>query len=625
MPQIAVYRGKVLVKEYTLLSADIVQLGRATANDIVLADKARRVSRYHAVLVRCQDSRDQFFVRDLGSRSAIYVNGCMVRRKILDDGDAVQIGGYRIVYSTQAVPSGQAGHLRVVPANTNSTAPDGSTMEFGSLGMPPDVALSQDRRELLEQVRQRQRRALSLRSYLAGFVPALARVVHADRGFVRLLGDKSGSVDADLGVVGLGPGDEIEIHDAEFLERLAQGQPVHEDRTVLVPLLTESKMAGFIALDRYRSGTPFTLQDIDFLMLLGRTIAERLEPEAEYGNGAGAADDVIEWPAGLIGKSRAIQELAVQIQKAASNDLNVLILGETGTGKELVARAIHQASGRKGDFVARNCGQTTETLAEAAIFGYTAKSAISEADPLGRPGWFEIANSGTLFLDEIQRLTPAMQDKFLRVLQDKEVWRIGARAPVRVDVKVLAATDQDVEQARHEGTLREPFYFRFGQTIRLPPLCKRKEDIPLLTYYFLDKYARSLDSKTHSVSHRALECLLQYDWPGNVRELEHCIQNAVSDNNEVVFSWDLPSHISGTGAGATLPGKEEVPPAKSEDRVRVLTMEEIEKAKIMEVLEQAHGNITAAGDLLGYKSRQTMLNKMDKYGIPRNYGDLAMA
>jgi len=320
-------------------------------------------------------------------------------------------------------------------------------------------------------------------------------------------------------------------------------------------------------------------------------------------------------------------EISKQIEAAAGTDMNVLILGETGTGKELVARAIHrQGSHSNGPFIARNCGQTTETLAEAEIFGYAPKSGIAGANPQGAKGWFEEADGGALLLDEVHRLTPAMQDKFLRVLQDKAVSRIGRVGAVPVDVKILAATDEDLERAVQEGSIRRPFYYRFGVKIYLPPLRERRDDIPILTYYFLDRYANKLGSRTRALSHRALRELVDYDWPGNVRQLEQTTQAGVAKNQEILFSWDFQEQLGAaasraktetTGDLATRQGE----PGPATKAAGPQSMEEVEKEKIKEALEVTQGNATRAADLLGYKSRQTILNKMDRYGIPRNYAD----
>jgi transcriptional regulator with PAS, ATPase and Fis domain len=319
-----------------------------------------------------------------------------------------------------------------------------------------------------------------------------------------------------------------------------------------------------------------------------------------------------------------------QILQAARAGTNILLQGESGVGKELVALAIHEA-GRyaSGPFLARNCAAITETLAEAEIFGHAPRSGIAGADAEGAPGWFEQAMNGTLFLDEVHALTLGLQDKFLRVLQEKEVWRVRGRKPVAVNAQVIAASDHVLEDGTRGGTFRAPLFFRFGKRIQVPPLRDRVDDVPLLAFYFLDRYAHKLDSPARTFSHQALRVLESYHWPGNVRELENRIRTAVSKvrDREIVFSWDLQEMASKMHSVSVTEEEAEVidgSPQRNTSTKRdgaPRPMSTIEKEKILETLEATRGNISRAAKLLGYRSRQTMLNKMDRFEIPRSYGD----
>ena len=369
----------------------------------------------------------------------------------------------------------------------------------------------------------------------------------------------------------------------------------------------------------------FREEDSEFLQAVSKLLSLWIKTESEQTPRPANPATVTEWPMQMVGSRENLAQIRQQIAMAAATDANVMVLGETGSGKELLAKAVHElCSNRRGPCVARNCSQTTETLAEAEIFGYAAQSGISGANPKGAPGWFEIADGGTLFLDEVHRLNDAMQDKFLRVLQEKIVWRIGARSGVPVNVKVVAATDEDLENAVEEGWFRKPFYYRFGTHIHIPPLRERREDIPLLVYFFLDKYARASGSRARMLSHRALRLCLDYSWPGNIRQLEHVIRNAVAKDQEIIFSWDLPDELAPKPAQSV-----ETRPVAAAERAQTQSGEkstpkrigELEKESIKEALEATLGNVTRAARILGYKSRQTMLNKMDRYGIPRNYAD----
>jgi transcriptional regulator with PAS, ATPase and Fis domain len=270
-------------------------------------------------------------------------------------------------------------------------------------------------------------------------------------------------------------------------------------------LVLRDEAVGFFCLDRQPSANSFAPEDVEFLSLLGRLATALIgggTPGRKREQQAGDADAVLEWPMAMVGKCPKMQEVYRQIEDAATTDGNVLLIGETGTGKELVAQAIHQQSScSKGPFIQMNCGAIPETLTESEFFGYVARSGVAGADPNGAPGKFELAHGGALLLDEIEAMSLAIQAKCLRVLEEKKVWRLGARAPVSVAVKVIAATNEDLGQAVDSGRFRKDLFFRFGQQIRVPPLRERQDDIPLLAHYFLDKYARQDRKRTRGLSH----------------------------------------------------------------------------------------------------------------------------
>lgn len=497
-------------------------------------------------------------------------------------------------------------------------------MTFKTLDMVNDER-SPEKRELVDEIHRRMSRGISSESSAREIIDAILKVVKADQGFIGIFENSGSDIYREIASANLRDNDVIEVADPLFAQHLQNGEPIQESATLLIPLRLDDKPQGFICVHRRDAGCAFSASDVDYLVALGELSWLRTDEvwnETSHNNG-----EPIIWPLELIGKSDVMARLGKQIGAAASTDMNVLILGETGSGKELVANAIHRQSRKAaGPFVARNCPQTTESLAETEIFGYAPKSGIAEGNPHGTPGWFELADGGTLFLDEIHRLSGCMQDKFLRVLQDKEVRRFGSQTSTRVDVKVLAATDDDLSVAIEEGRMRRPFYHRFGMRIEVPALRHRRADIPLLAYYFLDKYARLLRSRTRVISHRGLRCLTEYDWPGNVRQLEHVIHASVAKDCEVLFSWDLQQQFENPRKRSTRENDQVElnieRPVNSATAPR--KMDEVEREQIMEALEAVHGNVTKAAQLLGYKSRQTMLNKMDRYGIPRNYADPQM-
>lgn len=243
----------------------------------------------------------------------------------------------------------------------------------------------------------------------------------------------------------------------------------------------------------------------------------------------------------IIGKSKPMQELFKVLERVARSSATVLIVGRTGTGKELVARAIHYNSPRaKGPFVDINCGALPEELLESELFGYV-RGAFTGATE-SRPGLFEVAHGGTLFLDEVEALKPELQVKLLRVLQERVIRRVGGRENIPVDVRIIAATNQDLEAAVRRGEFREDLYYRLNVvTLYLPELRERREDIPLLVEHFLQQYARENNQPVRRFSTEAMRLLMSYSWPGNVRELQNAVEYALTMSTEPVLTIrDLP-------------------------------------------------------------------------------------
>jgi two-component system, NtrC family, response regulator AtoC len=310
---------------------------------------------------------------------------------------------------------------------------------------------------------------------------------------------------------------------------------------------------------------------------------------------------------GIIGTSSGMQDVLRMISRLKDTRTAVLISGESGTGKELVARAIHfKGALAQEPFVAVDCGALVPTLMESELFGYE-KGAFTGATR-SKSGLFQAANGGTLFLDEIGELPLEMQTKLLRVLQEKEVRPVGSNDKVNVDVRVIAATNRDLESAYREGTFRKDLYFRLNVvTVHLPPLRERRSDIPMLVHHFLNRYAPA----THlQVTPAAMKSLLQYDWPGNVRELENCIARGVTlGDQEIIDVKDLPPSIR-----AEQPLGQAMTPQDAAS-LSTTALAEMEKMTILRVFEQANGDKALAGKMLGI-SRATLYRKLKRYSIP---------
>lgn len=310
---------------------------------------------------------------------------------------------------------------------------------------------------------------------------------------------------------------------------------------------------------------------------------------------------------GIVGSSAKIQDVLRMVSRLKDTRTPVLITGESGTGKELVARAIHfRGSFASRPFVAVDCGSLVPTLIESELFGYE-KGAFTGALKT-RTGLFHSADGGTIFLDEIGELPLEMQAKLLRVLQEKEVRPVGGNHPTRVDVRVIAATNRDLEKEYRSGTFRKDLYFRLNVvTIHVPPLRERRSDIPMLAHWFLDRCA---SGRSVQVTNAAMKSLLQYDWPGNVRELENCVERALAlGNQQTIDIDDLPPAIASTSPVSTATAPPEPDPSYS-----TTDLEDIERTTIERVFQQVKGDKVLAGKMLGI-SRATLYRKLKRYNI----------
>lgn len=315
----------------------------------------------------------------------------------------------------------------------------------------------------------------------------------------------------------------------------------------------------------------------------------------------------------ILGEDRSLQEITLAIQKAAPTDATVLITGESGTGKELFARAIHQLSPRKdAPFVAVNCAAIPEPLLENELFGHE-KGAFTGA--LNRKlGKFELAQGGTVFLDEIGEMTIPLQAKLLRVLQEKEFDRVGGTTPVQVDIRVLAATNRNLEQLVSEKQFREDLFFRLSVfPIHIPPLRQRKKDIPMLAEHFVEQFCRELKRGKLKLSVAATRKLMEYSWPGNVRELQNCLERAVilADGN-VIQEKDVLTQ-SGASSGSIADYLNLEGPLSE---VRKRAADEAEKQAILKAWQDSAQDLETAADELGISSKTLSTKLKDWKVIP---------
>lgn len=305
----------------------------------------------------------------------------------------------------------------------------------------------------------------------------------------------------------------------------------------------------------------------------------------------------------IIGKSSAMKSIFEKVLKVAPTDSTVLITGESGTGKELIAKAIHSYSERSNnEFVAIDCSSLVETLLESELFGHV-KGSFTGAFQT-KHGLFELANTGTFFFDEVSNLSPKIQAKLLRVIQEREFMKVGDQKKIKLDIRIISASNIDLRESIKQGSFREDLYYRLSVVpLRLPPLRKRKEDIPLLINHFLKKHSRKIKRTPPEISPEAMDILIQHNWPGNVRELEHTIERIlILEDSDIIRTRDLPSFISQRQGEFQMLSEE------------VLSLQELEKKYIRLVLRKTKGKKTEAAKLLGI-NRKTLSLKIKKYEL----------
>ena len=305
----------------------------------------------------------------------------------------------------------------------------------------------------------------------------------------------------------------------------------------------------------------------------------------------------------IIGKSRSMQSLFEKVLKVAPTDSTVLITGESGTGKELIAKAIHEYSERKNnEFVAVDCSSLVETLLESELFGHV-KGSFTGAYQT-KHGLFELANNGTFFFDEISNLSQKIQAKLLRVIQEREFMKVGDQKKIKLDIRIISASNKDLRDSIKEGTFREDLYYRLSVVpVRIPPLRNRREDIPLLIDHFLKKYSKKVKRNVPEISPEAMDILIEHNWPGNVRELEHTIERIlILEEGDIIRTRDLPSFISQGQVDFQMFTEE------------ILSLEELEKKYIRFIIKKTKGRKTEAAKLLGI-NRKTLGLKIKKYEL----------
>ncbi len=590
-------------------------IGRNPSNRLAVNDPS--LSRQHCVVAK---RGDQFEIRDLDSRNGCFVNGVPVHERLLTDGDEIQIGNSLFLFLSEDVPTAAMPAVRLDERSmlTGSTvilrSEDSRYLQPEKVATAPLPALrvARDLKALLKistAINSVRKLEMLERQLMEGIFD----VVPAARCAILLIGDNPDefnsvfSWDRASGPIAPFPvsgtvvrkvlQERVGVLSTDVMEDVALGTSksllAAETRSLLaVPLNVFERVLGLIYLD---TSNPAARLDQDHLELMTAVAAisavalenarhvERLEDE----NQRLKAEINIEH--NMVGESTPMRTVYRFVSRVAASDSTVLITGESGTGKELVARAIHRNSPRvQKPFVAINCAALTETLLESELFGHE-KGAFTGAVQQ-KKGKLEVADGGTVFLDEMGELAPALQAKLLRVLQEREFERVGGTRPVRIDVRVIAATNRDLVESVKAATFRQDLYYRLNVvSIEMPPLRQRRDDIPLLASYFAARSAERSKRRVLGVSPEARACLVNYEWPGNVRELENAIERAVVlGSSDFILPEDLPEAVLETAqpAGGTMAQYHEA-------------VAEAKKQVILRAVEQAGGNYTEAAKLLG--------------------------
>ncbi|HYV10909.1 MAG TPA: sigma 54-interacting transcriptional regulator [Pyrinomonadaceae bacterium] len=554
-PRLAAISGKLKGAIFALNEESLI-IGRETGADLCIADAS--VSRRHSTI---EKNETGFIITDLESLNGTFVNDVPIRARLLEHGDRVRIGDSQFLFLThEGDATSKSSDVRIDEAHVVS----GSTVQIRL-----DDAIYQMTRDLsaLMKISTAINSIRGLDNLLERLLDLLFEVVPAERGAI-LLTDES-SFETSL-VFGL---DRVYGKDAavnvsrtivqqvlrDGVALLANDAPsdialvtdsLIEARThsvLCVPLILFDRKLGVVYLDSTVTRDHFNRDHLQLVTAIAGIAAVAIENARQFEwleteNERLRTDVNIEH--NMVGESAAMQRVYHFISKVAPTDATVLIGGESGTGKELAARAIHRNSKRaQKPFMAVNCAALNESLLESELFGHE-KGSFTGAFAQ-KKGRLEIADGGTVFLDEVGELTPPLQVKLLRVLQEREFERVGGTVTINVDLRVIAATNKNLEEAIEMGQFREDLYYRLNVvSLEMPALRERREDIMLLANYFADKFGARSNRKLKGFSAEARNCLIAYDWPGNVREVENTIERAiVLGTTEWILPEDLPEAV----------------------------------------------------------------------------------
>ena len=597
-----------------VLSGEEIPVGRDSSNSLTISDPA--LSRRHCVITR---EGSAFRIRDLNSRNGTFVNGVAIKQSFLQHGDQISIGdsSFRLLLTDEGEEFA-AGQVEFEDRATHATAklrpqdvlylqPDRIQQELPSssrLGRNLNALLRISRAvhstrdleqlqarilELIFEVTPAERGAILLDGHgKAEFGSIFARhrpcareqAIHVSRTVTQQV------IEEGIAILGSDVAGNGELREVDSLV----GSNVRS--LLCVPVALSEKPTGCIYLDTTSSSGRFDENHLQLVAAAASISAVALENARrlmwlEQENLRLSSEISLEH--NMVGEGPRMRQVYHFLSRVAPKNTTVLIVGESGTGKELAARAIHRNSPRAArPFVAINCAAIPEGLLESELFGHE-RGAFTDA-VTQKKGRLEVANGGVVFLDEIGELAPALQVKLLRVLQEREFERVGGTHPIAVDIRLIAATNKNLEEAVKAGLFRLDLYYRLNVvTLTMPPLRERREDIPTLADYFVRKYSAKCNVRTKKIAPEAMQCMVNYDWPGNVRELENLIERALVLNaSDTIQPEDLPEPIL----------EKDPPPAIATARYHA-TIKETKKQLILNALSESKGNYTEAAHRLG--------------------------
>jgi transcriptional regulator with GAF, ATPase, and Fis domain len=590
---------------------DRVSIGSAEGNEIRIEEEA--VSERHC-LVELADGR--YVLRDLDSRSGTFVNGIPVKEREVVSGDEVAVGNTVFLFSGDAQRLAESSEVTLnetaVPKIVQQVRYEELTfMRPESLAALPATERMARNLSVLLRISTgigAMRDAELLTWTLLGMV---FDVIPAERGAILLMEEGTQEIVSHTAWDRVqGPDHAVQVSQG-VLQRVMEerisilenegntegGAGERNAQSILcAPLAAGERLLGLLYLDTANPATQFSEEDLELLSAIAGLAAMGIENARQFERLKLENEQLraeVSLTHDMVGRSARMKDVYQFIERVAPSDATVLIHGESGTGKELAARAIHKNSPRKNEpFVALNCAAFTETLLESELFGHE-KGAFTSAI-CQKKGFLEVAEGGTVFLDEVGELSPILQAKLLRVLQEREFMRVGGTRPIKINVRFLAATNRDLQKAVKDGGFRGDLFHRLNViSMALPALREHPEDIPLLAQHFAARHAEKCSRVVRGISEEARACLMRYEWPGNIRELENAIERAVVvGTSEWILPDDLPEMLLEMGAGTS--GGREAVPTKYHEAVR-----QMKKEVILSALEKSGGSITEAARALG--------------------------